>query len=207
MYLKMKGSFGRKEEEGRALASAFTVYSSGYRRWCWRRRMLMEHGLVVHSEWCLEWGGEALFMPLQTAGLGTLLLALPVSCTEPHVHVVELDTPIHTPHQYTHTPSIILPVPTRPLYLPDPVPTRSLYLPDPCTYQTPVPTRPLYLPDPCTYQTPVPTRPLYLPDPCTRPLYLPDPRLVEEEEEEEEEEDNMEEEEKEEEEEEEEERI
>ena len=58
MYLKMKGSFGRKEEEGRALASAFTVYSSGYRRWCWRRRMLMEHGLVVHSEWCLEWGGE-----------------------------------------------------------------------------------------------------------------------------------------------------
>ena len=58
MYLKMKGSFGRKEEEGRALASAFTMYSSGYRRWCWRRRMLMEHGLVVHSEWCLEWGGE-----------------------------------------------------------------------------------------------------------------------------------------------------
>ena len=120
-----------------------------------------------------------------------VLLALPVSCTEPHV--VELDTPIHTPHKYTHTPSIItctyqIPVPTRPLYLPNPctyqtpVPTRPLYLPDPCTYQTPVPTRPLYLPDPYTYQTPVPTRPLYLPDPCTyqtpvptRPLYLPDP--------------------------------
>ena len=58
MYLKMKGSFGRKVKEGRALASVFTVYSSGYRHWCWRRRMLMEHGLVVHSKWCLEWGGE-----------------------------------------------------------------------------------------------------------------------------------------------------
>ena len=56
VYPKTEGSVGGKEEEGRASASVFTVYSSGYRRWCWRRRMLMEHGLVVHSEWCLEWG-------------------------------------------------------------------------------------------------------------------------------------------------------